>query len=95
LYPVLKQLADSSIPTVKVHCMTGQKPAHNSRKRACAGAQQKVKVVWDQDPCKTFRAGLREHLSQPIQKINSVGVVFKYFSPFDASDNDMVEGNRT
>ncbi len=42
---ILKKLAASTMPTVKVYCISGQQPPHNSGKRTSTRAQQKMKMV--------------------------------------------------
>jgi len=90
---ILKKLSATTMTTVKVHCMAGQQPAHNSGNRASIRSQQKVKMVGNQDPGKTFCAGFREYLSKPIQKIDPVGIIFKYISALNPSYNNMMKGS--
>ena len=85
-----------SLPAVaKVvgYSITGQKPEHYLRDRNTTGFKQKVKMVGDQCPCKTFGFGFFNNVAQAFNKISAVGVALKDWSTFDPPGHDVMQGS--
>jgi hypothetical protein len=58
------------------------------------GAEQKMKVIGHQSPCKTASLTVAQNTAKTIQKVTAVAVVPGNFSPLDSSDDDVMQRSR-
>jgi hypothetical protein len=54
------------------------------------GAEQKMKMIGLQNPCKTAGLTVEQNTGKPIQKGIAVAVIPKNLPPLDSSDDDDV-----
>jgi hypothetical protein len=87
-------VAAAAVSQIESNRITRQKPPHDVRNRGKPGAQQKMKMVVHQCPCKTPGLAAPQSAAQPLQKIIAIGVVPENLPPLDASRDDMVQGTR-
>ena len=67
-----------------------QQTTHKGGKGNPARAQQQMKMVGNQSPGVTGRICFRQQGMKPLQKVPAIVIITKYFVPFDASDNDVM-----
>jgi hypothetical protein len=94
LVPILKQVPASPVPQVETDGIARQKPPHDIGNGNKPGAQQNMKVIGHQGPCKTAGLTVAQNTAKPIQKIIAVAVVPENLPALDSSDNDMVQCSR-
>jgi hypothetical protein len=87
----LKQVPASPVPKVEADGIARQKPPHDIGNGNKPGAEQKMKVIGHQGPCKTAGLTVAQNTAKPIQKIIAVAVVPENFPALDSSDDDMMQ----
>jgi hypothetical protein len=90
--PVLKQHAVSSVSTVELLGVTGQKPAHNGTYGHTPRPQKHMDVVVHQRPCQAGGAGLDQKPAKAREEILAVGIIPEDRRTVDPPYDDMVEG---
>ena len=58
------------------------------------GAEQKMKMIGLQNPCKTAGLTVAQNTAKPIQKITTVAVVPENLPALDSSDDDVMQRSR-
>jgi hypothetical protein len=91
LVPILKQVPASPVPQVEADNIARQKPLHDIGNGNKPGAEQKMKVIGHQGPCKTAGLTVAQNTAKPIQKIIAVAVVAENLPPIDPSNDDVMQ----
>ena len=94
LVPILKQVPASPVPQVEADRVARQKPPHDIGNGNRPGAEQKMKVIGHQGPCKTAGLTVAQNTANPIQKIIAVAVVPENLPALDSSDDDVMQHSR-
>jgi hypothetical protein len=81
----------SPVPQVEADGIAGQKSPHDIGNGNKPGAEQKMKVIGHQSPCKTAGLTVAQNTAKPIQKITTVAVVPENLPPIDPSNDDVVQ----
>jgi hypothetical protein len=87
-------VAAAPVPEIESDRVACEKTSHDVRNGSKPGAQQKMKVIGYQGPCKTAGLAGRHDTAQSLQKILAVGVVPENLPPLDASYDDVMQGTR-
>ena len=90
----MKQVAAAPMPEIESDRMACQKPPHNTGDRDKLGAEQQMKMIGHQGPCKTAGLAVPQDTAQPLQKVVAIPVVPENLPPLDASRDDMVQGSQ-
>ena len=91
LVTILKQVPASPVPQVETDGIARQKPPHDIGNGNKPGAQQNMKVIGHQRPCKTAGLTVAQNTTKPIQKIIAVAVVSENFPALYSSDDDVMQ----
>jgi len=71
--------------------VTGHETSHDLAERGRAGAQEKVKMVWDQGPGVALGLRFFEDAGEPFQERPTIFVVEEDLSSFDSPGHDVLE----
>ena len=91
---ILKQLAVALLAMVELARVAAEQPPHQRGQPARTRAQQKMGVVVQKCPCVAGRPGLRQQISQPLDKVFAVVIVPKDLASLDAPDDHMMQNSR-
>ena len=91
LVAILKELAVAAMPPVEGDCMAGKEAGHDGVERDAAGLQQEMGMSAEESPGKTRCAGVGEQGAHTLDKTVPVAIVPEDQSPFDATNDDVVE----
>lgn len=92
LVAVLEKMPVSPVPPIESHRIAGQEPAHDRCDRNASRPHEEMHVRGHQSPCVTRRPSLLKQTGQAFKKILPVLIILKNASPFDSSDDDMMQG---
>ena len=84
-------MAAAAVTSVKADSITCQQPAHQRGDGNGAGLQQKMEMIGNQRPGETWGLGFYNQVAQPVYEVVAVLVVKEDLTPFDSSDNDVVD----
>ena len=76
-------------------CVVGQQTTHECGQQYCSGSQQKMDVICHQRPGIAGGVRFQQHVGESFHETVSVGLIFKYRSPFNSSENNMMQRSRS
>jgi len=90
LVAVLEKMPTASVPLVKGYGIPGHKPAHDFAERGSSGAQQGMKMVWNERPGVALGPGLIQYIRKAVEEGYAVLIVLEDFLSFNSPGHHML-----
>jgi hypothetical protein len=89
--PILKEMPVAFVPPIKTDRISGKQSSHQPGKGHRPRAEQKVSVIWHQDPRIARRFHLRKKHCEALNKVLVIVLVQEYLAALYPPDHDVVQ----
>jgi hypothetical protein len=92
--PIMKNLADPSMPPVESSGISAQQPLHDGLDRRATGPQQQMEMVVNPRPTVTNPLGFFQHTPKTTNELLSITIVSENLPALDSPADDVVQRPR-
>ena len=88
---ILEELTMTLVPSIAANSVSGKQPSHERGYPRGPASKEKMGMIRHEGPSVTHSLCFRQENRQPLNKVLSVFIVFKYPSALYSSDNNMMQ----